>query len=397
MSTHFYQSTIKLSCCLLVTSALLACGGSDSKAPASKVKVGKLVASSPVENVSYRTKTQSGTTKANGEFMYESGESVTFSIGKLTFPETPAKATVTPLDIAQTKDVKQPSVVNMLRLLETLDKDANPNNGIFITQAAEKAAEVVNFKQSVAKFEQSPAVKDLISHAGQDTKVSALVPADSAISNFEAQNTPIGKPADGVWLSANSPEILMLNKGAYVAAHLTLDAGFERGTFAADNGKITFNTSQNHDGDYLACEKPKGQTCSNVQDDYRLENGKMIFLNDDGTVSSSISKINFKANTIQGVWRLGNSNDFIFLPDNTFVAFQYTEENNQVGFEKGTYTLNGSSIIFKTTINNDGAALTCNVDKDQTCPSSSTWTYQLNGDNLSFTTSDDSVTLTRVF
>src|SRR5690606_25385008 len=45
-----------------------------------------------------------GITNADGEYEFEPGDTVTFSIGELEFPPVTAKGTVTPLDIAGTDD-----------------------------------------------------------------------------------------------------------------------------------------------------------------------------------------------------------------------------------------------------------------------------------------------------
>ena len=76
---------------ILVTAAcatlLSACGGSDSGSGevASEPKTGVFV-DSPVENLTYKTASQSGKTNAQGEFKYKDGETVTFSIGDVKLP-----------------------------------------------------------------------------------------------------------------------------------------------------------------------------------------------------------------------------------------------------------------------------------------------------------------------
>lgn len=102
---------------------------------------------SAVEGLNYKTATQEGTTNANGEFIYQLGEMVTFSIGGISFPPVEVKSQLTPLDIFDTEDLSHDGVVNMLRLLQTLDEDGIPENGIKIIELAHTLAEniTINF------------------------------------------------------------------------------------------------------------------------------------------------------------------------------------------------------------------------------------------------------------
>jgi hypothetical protein len=50
--------------------------------------------------------------------------------------------------------------------LQTLDVDGDPDNGITITEAAKIAATQVDFKLSVAEFESSQIVINLVANSG---------------------------------------------------------------------------------------------------------------------------------------------------------------------------------------------------------------------------------------
>ncbi len=128
-----------------------------------------------------------GVTNPLGEYDFLPGETVTFFIGDLVFPTVAASGTVTPLDLAGTTDINNPKVVNMIRLLQTLDQDQNPVNGLAITDAAKAAATPVDFSLPVTAFENSAAVTTLITNAGQLTPVSNLVTAAAAQSHFQTQ------------------------------------------------------------------------------------------------------------------------------------------------------------------------------------------------------------------
>jgi len=151
----------KLLSSLVVSVMLSACGGGggDSAAQTSEVELPETILpaepatftgvfiDSAVEGLNYKTETQEGTTNENGEFIYQLGETVTFSIGGISFPPVDVQSTITPLDVFNTEDLTHEGVVNMLRLLQTLDEDGIPENGIKIIDLAHTLAEniTINF------------------------------------------------------------------------------------------------------------------------------------------------------------------------------------------------------------------------------------------------------------
>ncbi len=173
-------------------SLLAACGGgggstnSDdgSEGKSQETQIGVFL-DSPVINVDYQTETRSGVTNSSGQYEYIPGETVTFSIGDLKFPVTRAQSTVTPIDIANAQDASDATVLNMIRLLQTLDADGNPANGITITDAAKAAATQVDFTS--LEFESLSAVTNLISNAGQYTATQDLVSSQDALAHFESE------------------------------------------------------------------------------------------------------------------------------------------------------------------------------------------------------------------
>jgi hypothetical protein len=91
---------------------------------------------SAVQNLNYATPSVAGKTSDKGEFEFANNEFVVFSIGNIQFPAVYADTYITPLDIFATSDVNHTSVVNMLRLLQSLDIDGDPTNGIVIPDVA---------------------------------------------------------------------------------------------------------------------------------------------------------------------------------------------------------------------------------------------------------------------
>ncbi|TNC79748.1 MAG: hypothetical protein C9356_17395 [Oleiphilus sp.] len=124
-------------------------GGSD-KNDGPTVRTGNFV-DSPVAGVRYKTPSRSGLTGPNGEFKYLDGELVTFSIGNTTLGVAEGQETVTPFTLfgiaPLAKEAKisaalaQDSVssferaLNVAMLLQNLDVDGNPDNGIDLGDA----------------------------------------------------------------------------------------------------------------------------------------------------------------------------------------------------------------------------------------------------------------------
>lgn len=141
---------------------------------------------SAVSGLFYQTETHEGFTDHNGYFQFEPNETVTFSIGNITLGSALAASIVTPLDIAGSDNIND-TATNILRLLQTLDYDGDPSNGISITTnthvaASQLADNAVSVKVPADVFESNLALNELI---GQVTNVSGLVDANQALAHFK--------------------------------------------------------------------------------------------------------------------------------------------------------------------------------------------------------------------
>jgi hypothetical protein len=180
-------STVMKNSILIVglCAGLIACGGGSSSSndnDSNNTQTGVFL-DSPVANIGYRTETLEGVTNSLGEYDYVEGETVTFFIGDLELPSVTAAGTVTPLDLARSDDTSNSTVVNIIRLLQTLDEDGNPDNGITITETAKSAATQVDFELSITDFELSSAVTILVANSGSSNVV--LIPQNDAKIHFE--------------------------------------------------------------------------------------------------------------------------------------------------------------------------------------------------------------------
>ena len=184
-------------------SILVACGGG-SDAPSSPEVLTGVFIDSPVSGITYKTATQSGVTDVDGKFKYISGEKVTFSIGAIVLPETLAKSRVTPLDIASTSDVNNQVVSNILVLLQSLDADGIPTNGIQIPETAKtNATYSVDFNVPSATFSTNSSVLGLIENSGSFN--TAPVSKEAAIAHFESSMSETNGAASPPATTASTP------------------------------------------------------------------------------------------------------------------------------------------------------------------------------------------------
>jgi len=70
----------------------------------------------------------------DGRFNYVPGVEVAFLIGGIQLGTAEGNNVITPIDlVAEANDADHPTVINILRFIQTLDDDGNPDNGITIT------------------------------------------------------------------------------------------------------------------------------------------------------------------------------------------------------------------------------------------------------------------------
>jgi hypothetical protein len=151
---------------LAIPLIMAGCGGggnSGGTTVAPTLKTGVFL-DSAVEGLNYRTATQSGVTEAGGIFRYGEGETITFLLGATVIGQTAAKERITPVDlVAGASDETNPQVTNICRLLQSLDRDGMPENGIQIPQQAHNV--ITNFpvdlNLSTVEFETSSALNKL--------------------------------------------------------------------------------------------------------------------------------------------------------------------------------------------------------------------------------------------
>lgn len=95
----------------------------------------------PVQGVHYASGSLAGVTGSNGEFRYEVRNTVRFSIGDIALGEpVKGKAVITPVDLVAGGTADTPAVVNIARLLQSLDSD--PDDEVITIPPKVRAAAV---------------------------------------------------------------------------------------------------------------------------------------------------------------------------------------------------------------------------------------------------------------
>ena len=169
---------------------LVGCGSSSnsntSPTPTPSPKVG-IFKDAPVDGLKYSSKTFDGFTQNGGKFNYLESESINFYIGNVLLGSSKGADIITPVDIvngaSDTTDIK---VQNILRLLQSLDSDNNPDNGIMLPDSARNAY----YSKSV-DLESEAFLNDFITVINPN---EILIDSDSAIEHFNKQNGIVSTP-----------------------------------------------------------------------------------------------------------------------------------------------------------------------------------------------------------
>ena len=141
--------------------SLSSCGGGGgsndilSQNDTSSVVEGVLI-DSAIEGVYFESETQSGTTDSNGKFTFKQGEVVDFYIGDVLLGSALGDDLITPINfVSGAVDETDPQVTNILRFVQALDDDSNPDNGIFVSNNTRNALkdQVLDFSLNEADFE----------------------------------------------------------------------------------------------------------------------------------------------------------------------------------------------------------------------------------------------------
>ncbi|CAA0126396.1 Uncharacterised protein [Halioglobus japonicus] len=289
-----YASKVFLAVSLLLFFS--ACGGGGGNS--GTVLSGQFV-DSAVAGVRYSTQTRSGVTNSEGMFEYLEGESVSFYLGDLRLGDAQGANMVSLFDlvdgatpvvggelkIAIWAPVQGPgfsSVINLAILLQTLDGDGNPDNGIEISAdvASLFDADSVDFEQHWQQFSSDLGFRRAMAEA----KERALLDSDRQIR----------KP----WRAL-----------AHLYASLAIDAGL----------RVESTSSGDNDGD--------GSPEYAIRYEYDTE-GKPAREVYQSTQSDTVSIEEYSYDTQANLVRYEQDYDNDGLPDE-IISYTYDDDGNQ--------------------------------------------------------------------
>lgn len=346
-----------LGCSLLIVGGLYGCkgGSSDDSKPSMEIKKGVFI-DSRVSGINYRTDSQKGVTNTAGEFDYLAGESVVFYMGDLEFPAVVATEIVTPEDIAKGDATLQ---TNMLQILQSLDSDANPENGISIHDEADAKFSGVSFDLTSEDFDSL--VMSVLEDIGGGL---TLVSEADANAHFEAA-TSFYSQSDltGQWNliltstpSNEATEFELANNFSIGAGGMLVD---ENGTYTLnidgeESGRITISKlgviTDSEDSEYLGQYlNTQGDMISLVFNDTSdHEQGLLVFVKTADVYSQA---------DLTGTWNsigiITPTND---ASDQERINNYYAEAGTMVIDDAGAYqfTTNDDSDTGNLSINNSG-------------------------------------------
>jgi hypothetical protein len=204
---------------------LSGCGGGSDSSPGEPATALGQFKDSNVEGLAYVSGGLSGVTNELGEFNYEVGNSVTFSVGAVELGRVEGKEVVTPQDLIEDGDTDTPAVQNIVRFLMTLDADGDPSNGITITDDVRTIAEdwqPVDFSSGTFAEDVGPIVSS-VDQIFQDRPIALVTPVQ-AKEHLEST-------------------LRCVYAGAFSGTYRQNDNGSARGNFAllvsARNGDVT--------------------------------------------------------------------------------------------------------------------------------------------------------------
>ena len=212
-----------------------------------------------VAGINYTTSPggQSGQTNELGEYNYEAGDTVVFSIGGIDLPAVEATGRITPADMGSgtTDWSSDQTVVNILRLLQTLDSDDDASNGITITEDVHTALQDIDLDPSVSETDFETQANTAINTTGK-----TLIAKVDAVNHFQSSQSG---DLVGSWVfeesNGNVNVLTFLNDSEYLIAHSKDDttggtqtaASAEYGeyTWSADTGAFTVTVGAEFNGD----------------------------------------------------------------------------------------------------------------------------------------------------
>lgn len=368
---------------IAISMAAVACGGGGGGGGGSKSKPGAgnnadyqtgVFVDSPVAGIGYRTESLTGddhVTDAEGRYQFKEGETVTFYIGDLVFPPVPATGIVTPEDIAAANtdsDVTLDIIkTNILQVLQTLDSNGDPSDGIQIlsTAAQELRGQAIsNLDLTVEEFDD----------AFEDASELTIVDGDTAKEHFlESQRILLR----GSWVfsegNGKRNVLTILDDSRYVIIHEHDDDGADEGGQKAGSVEIGTYTWNQATGEFTVSDVAETDGWGGLYDDgssvvgATLRGDQLIlaFDDEDGEYTVAFTRVADATNSRIGAWILpegGNFNVLTFLSSSEYVIVHTNNEEAYMG--ENVQPQSGEFGTYQIDANGNFRALSASVDTD---------------------------------
>jgi len=142
---------------------IIGCGGSGGSSDNTKTGTGYYV-DSAVEGVEYTCGNQTGITDKDGKFAFEEGQGCNFTLDGITL------RTVKADELANGKEVFEDNLT-VAKLLQSIDADGNPDNGIQITVEVAKALKKALEKEDCkGKLPKGDKLTEVVADVGHDVE-----------------------------------------------------------------------------------------------------------------------------------------------------------------------------------------------------------------------------------
>jgi len=148
---------------LFLTLGLNGCGGGGGGGSTTPTtSQGKFI-DAPAEGITYTSGSTTGETTADGTFTYETGKTVTFSIGGVILGTASGRSIITPVQLVSgAADETDSTVVNIVQFLLTIDDNDDASDGIQISAAIRTAAAGITLDFTSATFDSDKSVTDAL-------------------------------------------------------------------------------------------------------------------------------------------------------------------------------------------------------------------------------------------
>ena len=365
---HYQQLLLASAAAVLLT----ACGGSSSSTPKNSTSTNKtatgVLSDSPVDGVGYQTSGgKTGITKDGGKFNYTLGDTITFTLGEFilgSYKPTRADETVTPVELTEAipdDTHRDYAITNLLVLLQSLDTDGDPSNGINIDAGVSFSADSLTLIDDPATFATNQDLIDALPEEG------SVVSPEDANAHFNAQRA---KDLAGIYYASDFHGVLRINSdGGYIVGQLVEDdgaMGIEVGNLTWDvktgevrNIEVSLDTQTNHYGE------TKGVAGFDNVDDLLFKLTQTQLLITDGDEDFVLKRfVPATGNNIVGAWAASldgidspetslNTYQFIFFDNGTYAMLDPIGDDDpdpeegpcgSAGVEAGHYTVNAGNI-----------------------------------------------------